>query len=99
MNSLSKGTCKQNSHNERITDMALKIKYEKGTPPHKGYYLVLWKHTIAFGREKDKYPDVMYWNGNEWQTESDDDAFKMPGNEKPLTFSTVMIDEYCEVIV
>lgn len=77
--------------------MALKIKYEKGTPPHKGYYLVRLNPEYGFNMEKDKYPETMYWNGKEWQDKSDEDAFKMPGNNKPITLHADMYEGWCEL--
>lgn len=77
--------------------MVLKIKYEEDEPPKKGYYLVKVNPKYAFDIEKDKYPEVAYWNGEEWQNMSDDDAFHMPGLEEPISFDKRIYSGWCEV--
>lgn len=75
----------------------MKIKYEKGKPSHKGYYLVRMAEKYRSKKEKDRFPEAMYWNGEEWQDYSDDDAFEVPGDYKPLTFDAKFFDEFVEV--
>lgn len=75
----------------------MKFKYKTGTPPHRGYYMVKVNEKYAFKTQKDKYPQVMYWNGEKWQNISDEDAFNMPGNERPIMFDANIYDAWCEV--
>lgn len=75
----------------------MKIKYEKGTPPRKGYYMVRVDEKYAFKTQRDMYPLVMYWNGEGWQDYSDEDAFNMPGRTTPIKFDAKIYPVYCEV--
>ena len=74
------------------------LNFKTGEPPYKGYYLVRSGNPrYRIHKVKDKYPEPMYWNGECWQTMSDDDAFDEPGNYKPATFDYKVFDEWCEV--
>lgn len=76
----------------------MKILYATGTPPHKGYYLTRCDKKYVF-HNRTRYPMAMYWNGDEWQSESDDDAFEEPGNYKPIHIPLEVYPEWCELDV
>lgn len=78
----------------------MKLQFKAGDPPHKGYFLVRYTGRFTATRlKKDKYPAPLYWNGEEWQSMSDDDAFDMPGDYKPTHYMTIGDEEWCEVEV
>lgn len=72
--------------------MAAILRFIKGHPKKKGYYLARFDDLDAEG---SKYGCVMYWNGEAWMTESDEDAFMRSGNRKPIAITG--FDSYCEV--
>lgn len=77
-----------------------KLTFKKGTPKKKGYYLVRCsKKELRPYKEAGKYGSFLWWNGTEWQCESDDDVFDRDGNEKPIKLGVGSFNEYCEVQV
>lgn len=76
----------------------MKLKYHKGTPQRKGYYIVRCSNEkYRINKEKDAIGSLFWWNGTEWQNLSENDLFDEPGNESPLRFEPEIFDEYCEV--
>lgn len=73
------------------------LDYNRGEPPHIGYYLVRCGETYRLNQERDFYPYPMYWNGKEWQSESNEDAINEPWAKKPFTFPLKMYPEWVEV--
>lgn len=74
------------------------LNYKTGEPPHKGYYLARSSNPkYRLHKEKDVYPQVMWWNGECWQDLSPNDAFDEPGNYSVIKFEYKFFDEWVEV--
>lgn len=74
----------------------MRIKTRTGEPPFKGYYMVVADPQLNT-KQRDKYPQVMYWNGKEWQDMSDDDVQKAWGESKPCTFDLKWFPKWFEL--
>lgn len=80
--------------------MGITLNFKTGKPPYKGYYLARSSNPkYRIHKVKGLYPEPMYWNGEEWQDMSDNEAFDAPGNFKPIKFDYKFFDEWCEVEV